>query len=237
MNFLRNEGGNYDSKKAMILCQMSNFTPGVLYLYEQSRMFKQILAHFISRADSNKVIEICSKFAEEEPNLWVDALWYFSEIYSDANEANTLKVLERKCFYTYWDILKFNTRAIITGIECHQLLPPLMVIEILAKHGKVTLGVVRDYLMRWINAEQEQIEENERQINSYREECDKIRIQIEDIKDKPRVFQASKCSACGRPLELPSVHFMCDHSFHDSCFESYIAENEQDCPLCLPQNR
>lgn len=100
MNFLRNEGGNYDSKKAMILCQMSNFTPGVLYLYEQSRMFKQILAHFISRADSNKVIEICSKFAEEEPNLWVDALWYFSEIYGDANEANTLKVLERKCFFT-----------------------------------------------------------------------------------------------------------------------------------------
>ena len=112
-----------------------------------------------------------------------------------------------------------------------------MVIEILSKHGKVTLGVVRDYLMRWINGEQEQIEENERQIDSYREECYKIRTQIEDIKDKPRVFQASKCSACSHALDLPSVHFMCGHSFHHTCFESYIAENEQDCPLCLPQNR
>jgi len=112
-----------------------------------------------------------------------------------------------------------------------------MVIEILSKHGKVTLGVVRDYLMRWISAEQAQIEDNERQIDSYREECDRIRVQIEDIKDKPRVFQASKCSACSQPLDLPSVYFMCGHSFHQHCFESYIAENEQDCPLCLPQNR
>ena len=112
-----------------------------------------------------------------------------------------------------------------------------MVIEILSKHGKVTLGVVRDYLMRWINTEQEQIDENERLIDSYREECDKIRIKIEDIKDKPRVFQTSKCAACSHVLDLPSVHFMCGHSYHQTCFESYIAENEQDCPLCLPQNR
>ena len=96
MNFLRNEGANYDSKKAMILCQMSNFTPGVLYLYEKSRMFKQILAHFIARKESNKVIEICNKFGEEEPNLWVDALWYFSEAYNTEHQTNILLVLESK---------------------------------------------------------------------------------------------------------------------------------------------
>ena len=112
-----------------------------------------------------------------------------------------------------------------------------MVVEILSKHGKITLGVVRDYLIRWIRAEQEQIDENERLIHSYRDECERIRTQIEEIKDKPKVFQASKCAACSHPLDLPSVHFMCGHSYHHTCFESYIAENEQDCPLCLPQNR
>jgi len=101
MDFLRNECSNYDSKKAMILCQMSNFTPGVLYLYEKSRMFKQILAHFISRKDSSKVIEICLKYGKEEPNLWVDALWHFSEIYTDDQQSNILQVLERKSFLLY----------------------------------------------------------------------------------------------------------------------------------------
>lgn len=112
-----------------------------------------------------------------------------------------------------------------------------MVVEIMSKHGKVTLGVVRDYLMRWIQAEQEQIDENERLIESYREEFHRIRAQIEEIREKPRVFQASKCAACSHVLELPSVHFMCGHSYHHNCFESYITENDRDCPLCLPENR
>ena len=29
-----------------------------------------------------------------------------------------------------------------------------------------------------------------------------------------QVFQLSKCSACHTPLDLPSVHFLCMHSFH-----------------------
>ena len=28
------------------------------------------------------------------------------------------------------------------------------------------------------------------------------------------VFQGSKCNVCNQPLELPSVHFLCLHSFH-----------------------
>lgn len=96
MNFLRNETLNYDSKKAMILCQMSNFTSGVLYLYEKNRMFKQILSHFISRKDSAKVIEVCTKYGEEEPNLWIDALWHFSKVYNDDQQSNLSIVLNSK---------------------------------------------------------------------------------------------------------------------------------------------
>ncbi|CAG2173313.1 unnamed protein product [Oppiella nova] len=64
-----------------------------------------------------------------------------------------------------------------------------------------------------------------------------MRQQIEDMKTSPKVFQATKCSACKHPLELPSVHFMCSHSYHQHCFESYAAENDSDCPLCLPENK
>lgn len=41
---------------------------------------------------------------------------------------------------------------------------------------------------------------------------------------------------CNSPLELPSVHFLCSHSFHQHCFESY-AESEAECPTCTPENR
>lgn len=41
---------------------------------------------------------------------------------------------------------------------------------------------------------------------------------------------------CNSPLELPSVHFLCSHSFHQHCFDSY-AESEAECPTCTPENR
>lgn len=52
----------------------------------------------------------------------------------------------------------------------------------------------------------------------------------------PKIFQKTKCSICNSALELPSVHFLCGHSFHQHCFESY-SESDADCPTCLPENR
>lgn len=52
----------------------------------------------------------------------------------------------------------------------------------------------------------------------------------------PKIFQKTKCSICRSALELPSVHFLCSHSFHQHCFESY-SESGADCPTCLPENR
>lgn len=51
-----------------------------------------------------------------------------------------------------------------------------------------------------------------------------------------KIFQKTKCNLCNSPLELPSVHFLCSHSFHQHCFESY-AESEAECPTCTPENR
>lgn len=52
----------------------------------------------------------------------------------------------------------------------------------------------------------------------------------------PKIFQKTKCSICTSALELPSVHFLCGHSFHQHCFESY-SESGSECPTCLPENR
>jgi hypothetical protein len=51
---------------------------------------------------------------------------------------------------------------------------------------------------------------------SYRDETAKKLRQVEELSDPdhPRLFNATQCSQCGGPLDLPSVHFMCNHSFH-----------------------
>ena len=42
--------------------------------------------------------------------------------------------------------------------------------------------------------------------------------------------------ACKHPLELPSVHFLCQHSYHEHCFQSF-SDAENECPACQPDNR
>lgn len=42
----------------------------------------------------------------------------------------------------------------------------------------------------------------------------KLYINIECYIFSAVVFQGLRCSACNNQLELPSIHFMCQHSYH-----------------------
>ncbi|CAJ0886765.1 3775_t:CDS:2, partial [Entrophospora sp. SA101] len=50
---------------------------------------------------------------------------------------------------------------------------------------------------------------------------------------RARIFQVTKCSACRGSLDLPAVHFLCRHSFHQRC----LPETDRECPQCAIQNR
>ncbi len=67
-------------------------------------------------------------------------------------------------------------------------------------------------------------------IQSYRTETEKKQAEVAALtdEDQPRVFQVTICTACGGQLDLPSVHFLCKHSFHQRC----LVENETECPSC-----
>lgn len=62
-----------------------------------------------------------------------------------------------------------------------------------------------------------------------------MRQEIEELSRNAKVFQQNRCSSCKTLLQLPSVHFLCMHSFHQSCLCD-IDEGEYECPLCGPKN-
>lgn len=99
-----------------------------------------------------------------------------------------------------------------------------------------TLSIIKDYIVRHLQSEQDEIDENEKLIHQYREDTEKMRSEIEQLKTSAKIFQNQKCSLCAQALDLPSVHFLCQHSFHHGCFEGY-SETEAECPICLPRNR
>lgn len=215
LDLLLNTESKYDVDHAMVLAQMHNFKRGILFLYEKTKSFQQILRYHMEHDDYDAIIQDCQKHGAKDSSLWTQALSYFAK-------------KEEYC--------KSHIIEVLNHIDKYNLLSPLLVIETLAHNSTATLGVVKDYIIRRLQQENEQIAKDERMIRKYREDTEKMKTQIEELKTCAKIFQSSKCMICSRPLELPAVHFLCGDSFHHSCFESY-SENENECPICTPENR
>jgi len=100
------------------------------------------------------------------------------------------------------------------------------------------MALVRDYLSSTVERERAEIAENRRLISTYRTDTSKKVAEMTDLNTKPTSFSATRCSTCGMTLDLPTVHFLCKHSFHQRCLN--IADGQEaeevECPICAPQN-
>ncbi|XP_033330810.1 vacuolar protein sorting 11 [Megalopta genalis] len=215
VSLLQSSEACYDKDQILILCHQYNFRRGLLFLYEESKLYQEMLRFHLREGDSEQVLAICKRFGHQDPNLWVQALWSVAR-----NKEAPTKLLA----------------DILTYIAQERLLSPLMVVDAISTSLSCTLGDVKTYLNSVLRTEQEQTQTDIELTEKYRMDTQKIREQIESIKNNTIIFQGSRCSACHHQLELPSVHFMCQHSYHQHCFQSF-SENENECPACLPKNK
>lgn len=66
----------------------------------------------------------------------------------------------------------------------------------------------------------------------YREDTARMRGEITELKTKAKIFQDMKCPACNSALDLPAVHFLCGHSFHQRCLHE-----AEECAHCEEDRR
>jgi vacuolar protein sorting-associated protein 11 len=236
---LQNPGGQYDEEHGLFLCKLHNFKDGLLYLYERMGLFGEILQYFIeyrgndeegSEGDFAKegsegpsepglsafaresILRTCKRFGDDDSQLWLSALGHFAT-YPDVCHAEILEVLQ--------------------SIDRDNLLPPLAVVQLLAKKPRAPLSLVRDYICRRLTLEADVIQENQRVIKNFQDETKKMRSEIAELQGRAKIFQLNKCTYCSQALDLPAIHFLCMHSFHQRC----LPENESECPVCAPQNK
>lgn len=111
------------------------------------------------------------------------------------------------------------------------------VIQTLSTNAVATMGMIKTYLQDTIERERKEISNNRRLIESYRTETENKRKEIDELGSKPAVFQAKRCAYCGADLDLPTVHFLCKHSFHQRCLNVQPGEEDKtECPKCSPSN-
>ncbi|CAO3667204.1 unnamed protein product [Rhizopus stolonifer] len=164
---------------------------------------------------TERVIEGVRKYGPKDASLYPMVLTYFS---------SSPDVMAKS---------KQELLSVMKHIDEKDLLPPIQVVQALSRSNIATIGLIKNYVGKKIEYERKELKQNEELIESYRQETEKRRKEIEDLKTSARIFQAQKCSGCEGTLDLPAIHFLCRHSFHQRC----LGDNDKECPQCAIQHR
>ncbi|OTA88593.1 hypothetical protein M434DRAFT_398962 [Hypoxylon sp. CO27-5] len=208
-----------ENSNVLLLSHLSDFRDGTTLVKEQSGLLFDIFRSYTSAKDTRGAIKALRKYGPEEPQLYPAALAYFT---SDA------RVLE--------EAGPEELANVLNKIDRDGLMAPLQVIQTLGSNAVATMGMIKPYLRETITRERREIASNRRQINSFRKETEAKRAEIVELGAKPAVFQAQRCPGCGGLLELPAVHFLCKHSFHQRCLKQSEDGSEVGCPVCAVNN-
>ncbi|POS86620.1 vacuolar protein sorting protein-like protein [Erysiphe pulchra] len=218
---LENEENPIDTTKVLLLSHLTDFHDGSILVREKAGLQFDIFRFFTSVKDTRGVIKALKKYGSEEPQLYPAALAYFT---SDP------KILEEA---------REEIDIVLKKIDKDRLMAPLQVIQTLSTNAVATMGMVKDYLQQTIERERKEIASNRHLIESYRSETFEKRKEISDLSNKPQIFNNTRCQFCGLQLSLPTVHFLCKHSFHQTCLNLDIEPDgsvEGSCPSCKKDN-
>ncbi|KAL0275277.1 UNVERIFIED_CONTAM: hypothetical protein PYX00_003181 [Menopon gallinae] len=75
MKLLQNPDALFDKNQTFILCQTYNFSPGIILLYEENKMYHQVLQYHMTQGNYKDVLATCKRYGSQDPYLWIQALW------------------------------------------------------------------------------------------------------------------------------------------------------------------
>ncbi|KFB46003.1 AGAP002665-PA-like protein [Anopheles sinensis] len=214
LDLLRYNGERYDKNHALAQCRMYEFWPGVMYLYEEDKLYHLIIRHYLKHREYDNLLACCRKLAHNNASLWLLTL-------------NGLKSDSRAPPHLFNQILQV--------ISQKKLQAPLQVLDCLAVEDGPTFLSVKDYFMQVFQKEQDTIRQEEELARTYSEESAVIKRHIKHLQEGNVEFQNTTCDACKQPLSMPALFFLCKHSYHQDCIRSYT-DTERDCPVCNKNN-
>ena len=94
-------------------------------------------------------------------------------------------------------------------VDAHSLLPPIAVLSALSSCPHLPFGLVKDYIVRRLEREEERAREDKGHAASLASEAAAAKRECARLESSTRVFQSRSCAACRLDLTLPSVHFLC----------------------------
>ncbi|KIK69043.1 hypothetical protein GYMLUDRAFT_35082 [Collybiopsis luxurians FD-317 M1] len=221
LRLLRSETIPYDTTHALILCSSRGYTKGLVLLWEKMGMYEDVLRFWMDQEGSTtgasaEVVRHLKLYGPNHPHLYTLVLRFLTS--SPALLSHHME----------------DVKEVIQHIDKENIMPPLGVIQVLSRNNVASVGLVKEWLIERIKQERGEIQADQEWISSYRMESASKLKQVEELSDPehPKVFHVTRCSTCGGQLDLPSIHFMCNHSYHQRC----LPDNETECPNCAREH-
>jgi len=218
-----------ESSNVLLLSDLSGFRDGTTLVKEQAGLLFDIFRSYTSAKDTRGAIKALRKYGPDEPQLYPAALAYLTSDPRILDEAGPDELA-----------------AVLTKIDKDRLMAPLQVVQTLVgkpgssngggSGGVATMGMIKPYLHDTITRERSEIATNRRRIGGLRNETETKRTELADLATKPAVVKSTRCSDCGHGLDLPAVHFLCSHSFHQRCLRGGGESPDSECPVCAKDN-
>lgn len=210
-----------DPSNVLLLSDLEQFRDGTILISEKQGLRFDVFRSYTAACDTQGAIRALRRYGPEEPQLYPAALAYFISSPDILHEAGA------------------EVEIVLRKIKEDGLMAPLQVIQTLSTNAVATMGLVKEYLSSSVEQERSEIAENRRLISTYRADTSKKLDEITEMSTQPTTFSATRCSACRLPLTLPTVHFLCKHSFHQNCLALVEGQdiNEIECPICAPRNQ
>ena len=65
----------------------------------------------------------------------------------------------------------------------------------------------------------ESIDKNNDKVEDHMKSINSMKREIVAMKQTARTFDKKTCDHCEKELQLPTVHFLCNHSYHEHCVD------------------
>ncbi|CDR97718.1 -Vacuolar protein sorting-associated protein 11 homolog [Babesia bigemina] len=160
--------------------------------------------------NSNKfdLLNHALSYGYNEPTLWIGALSLLVGASNDTSE---------------------EIRGTLRHIQTHRLLSFPGVLAILKKKQTLQFGHVKEYLRNEFRRIEELLQECIGDIAQDKIDCGQMNRDLQRLQHSYFVINNTNCSRCELCLEMPSLHFYCQHSFHTYCIGT-----DGVCPKCAP---
>lgn len=164
----------------------------LISIYEKRRVCTEIL----NCIPPEQIPSACETYGKNDPHFWLEGL-------REAERRNQ----------------GIFIKDVVRRIHENDLYPLNSLLKPVNAFSEFTFDIFQEFIQEDFTKMQELIESKQQELESLEDQIQKDNETIENLTNNYYTVKPVNCAYCKLPLDRPSYHFLCGHSFHKHCLD------------------